>query len=99
MAEVRRCCERFEAEPNVFSAYAYDAFRLVRQAVLEGALTRAEVRDRLPSVRIEAAGPSRGLDAQRTPERASRLHTLVGQAFAPVPEPASSSAQSVLDVP
>ncbi len=68
---------RFAAEPDVFSAYAYDAFRLVRQSVVSGATSRDEVARWLTADHEAAtAGASAGLSTARRARAATRLLEL-----------------------
>jgi ABC-type branched-subunit amino acid transport system substrate-binding protein len=77
---------QFQSEPDAFSAYAFDAFGLVRRAVLAGAPGRAEVARWLAtsSAGTPTIGASGGLAAERRPFRAAGLVTLSGTAFAPM---------------
>ncbi|MFO0682749.1 MAG: penicillin-binding protein activator [Sandaracinus sp.] len=75
---------RFGTEPDTFSAYAYDAFRLVRRAVEGGETTRAGVAARLPSLHdVPTVGASAGLDASRSAAHATRVLVLRGDVLAP----------------
>jgi branched-chain amino acid transport system substrate-binding protein len=77
---------QFQSEPDVFAAYAFDAFGLVRRAVLAGAPGRAEVARWLStsSAGTPTIGASGGLAAERRPFRAAGLVTLSGTAFSPI---------------
>ncbi|MFO0711408.1 MAG: ABC transporter substrate-binding protein [Sandaracinus sp.] len=77
---------QFQSEPDTFSAYAFDAFGLVRRAVLAGAQGRSDVARWLTtsSAGTPTLGASGGLDAQRHPFRATGLATVSGTAFVPL---------------
>jgi len=75
----------FGEEPNVFAAYAYDAYRLFVAAVNDGGGTRANVAANLLTVRLDdPVGPASGFTAARGPLGGVRLEMLVGGAFSPV---------------
>src|SRR5690606_28695714 len=83
--------QRFGEAPDTFSAYAYDAFRLVRAAVQGGASTRADLaaalRDRGRRATVGASGglaPSRGPAAGGT-----RVVELRGDALVAASTPSS----------
>jgi branched-chain amino acid transport system substrate-binding protein len=76
---------RFATEPDAFAAYAYDAFGLVRRAVLAGATTREQVARSLAEGReAPTAGASQGISSTRDARRATRLFELRGQLFVPL---------------
>lgn len=77
---------QYQSEPDTFAAYAYDAFSLVRRAVLAGAPSRAEVARWLTtsSAGTPTLGASGGLTTQRRPFRATGLVTLQGNVFTPL---------------
>ncbi len=76
----------YQGEPDVFAAYSFDAFVLVRRAVLAGAAGRADVARWLTtsSAGSPTMGASGGLDAQRHPFRATALVTMTGTTFTPL---------------
>jgi ABC-type branched-subunit amino acid transport system substrate-binding protein len=75
---------RFSAEPNLFSAVAHDAYRILEGGLSTGALTRAELSDSLAKVRAEGnATASDGFAQGRGPRIPARIETLLGEAFVP----------------
>lgn len=75
---------RFGSEPDTFSAYAYDAFRLIRRAVEAGETTRAGVASRLADMHdVPTAGASGGFDATRGAVHADRILVLRGDVLGP----------------
>lgn len=75
---------RFSAEPNLFSAVAHDAYRIVESGLSAGALTRSELADGLGKVRTEGnATASDGFSQARGPRIPARIETLLGEAFVP----------------
>jgi len=75
---------RFGSDPDVFAAYAYDAFRLVRRAVEAGETTRAGVASRLATLHDEpTAGASGGFDASREAQHAGRVLVVRGDVLGP----------------
>ena len=84
----RAFSERFQAEyeslPDVYNAFAYDTFGLIRKAVEGGARTRAEVRDALAGSKPEhEVTPFNGFDAAGNAVRPVLLLTYTDQG--PVP--------------
>ncbi|HJL15556.1 MAG TPA: penicillin-binding protein activator [Sandaracinaceae bacterium LLY-WYZ-13_1] len=76
---------RFGTAPDAFSAYAYDAFRLVRRAVEAGETTRGGVAEWLRQQgRHETVGASGGLTPERGPARRSRVLELRDDVLTPV---------------
>jgi branched-chain amino acid transport system substrate-binding protein len=74
--------KQFGSSPDMFAAFAHDAYGLIREAVKKGARTREQVAESLPSVRYPSpAGPSTGFNAAREPLRAARLLELRGDHF------------------
>jgi ABC-type branched-subunit amino acid transport system substrate-binding protein len=74
--------KQFGSSPDMFAAFAHDAYRLVREAVEKGARTREEVAQSLQTIRYPVpAGPSQGFNATREPLQAVRLLTLEGDHF------------------
>jgi ABC-type branched-subunit amino acid transport system substrate-binding protein len=73
---------RYRSEPNLFSAAAYDAYRLVEAALQTGAQTRDQLTRSLSQSHAEgnvtAVG---GFSPARGPHPPVRLHTLLGDAF------------------
>lgn len=81
---VRRFRDRYTAEPDLYAAYAYDAFRLVRQAVLGGAQTRPDLAERLVGFRGEGTvGASSGFGPRREAAVATRVLALRDDRLAP----------------
>lgn len=68
---------RFAGTPDVFAAYAHDAFAIVRSAVQRGARSRAELLRGLPTP-TETLGSSHGVATDRTPGRPTRAVRLEG---------------------
>lgn len=82
---------RFDATPDAFAAYAFDAFRLIRRAVESGATTREGVARWLREQgRQETAGASGGLGPARGPARPSRVLELRGDELVPLATPGAS---------
>lgn len=80
--------EHFGAEPDVFSAYAYDAYRLIQSGLSKGLASRIDLLRHLTSERegqttISAA---QGFNANRAPRQETHLVELVGTEFAPISE-------------
>ena len=76
----------YQGEPDTFAAYAFDAFLLVRRAVLAGATGRADVARWLTtsSSGTPTIGASGGLNGERRPFRATTLVTMTGTSFTPI---------------
>ena len=73
---------RYQGDPDLFAAYAFDAFTLVRRSVLAGARGRGDVAQWLTS--SSAGSPTVGSSggfAARSPFRAPSLVTLRGEVF------------------
>lgn len=47
----RTYCERFDAEPDVYAAHAYDGANMVVEAIRKGGLNRYRIRDELAAMR------------------------------------------------
>ncbi len=76
--------QHYGSAPDAFAAFAHDAYVLVRAAVDAGAATRAQLAQRLLTVRSSApAGPSAGFTPQREPLDATRIRELAGEQFVP----------------
>lgn len=81
--------EEFQTPPDVFTAYAYDAFRLIRSVVLSGVLDRDTLTERLAAgVELDTAGASGGIGPNHDSLRATRLIELRGALFVDPEEPA-----------
>jgi ABC-type branched-subunit amino acid transport system substrate-binding protein len=85
----QKFAERFQAQfgerPEIFAAFAHDAYKLLRKAVDSGAKTRKAVGESLWRAQSdELAGPSDGLTADRGVRRATRLLRLRGDVFVAV---------------
>jgi branched-chain amino acid transport system substrate-binding protein len=77
--------EHFQAEPNLFSATAHDAFSILRAALYGGASTRALLHKALLSTRVQdSATGGAGFAATRGPARPVQIETLLGDAFVAV---------------
>jgi ABC-type branched-subunit amino acid transport system substrate-binding protein/predicted negative regulator of RcsB-dependent stress response len=77
--------EHFQAEPNLFSATAHDAFSLLRAALYGGANTRTRLSEALLTVRVpDSVTGSTGFAATRGPARPVQIETLLGEAFVAV---------------
>ena len=83
--------QRFDAAPDPFAAYAYDAFQLVRRAVEAGHTTRGDVARFLAGHASQTAGASGGLSEERAPRAAARLLQVSGDAFVPLAGPPPES--------
>ena len=76
--------EQFQADPNLFSALGFDAYRLVEEAIASGATSREQLAQALSRVRVEdAVATGSGFSETRGPLEPGRLKTLVGAAFVP----------------
>jgi branched-chain amino acid transport system substrate-binding protein len=72
----------YQAEPNLFSASAFDAYQILRTAIAAGAVTRADLVENLAKTRAgETAGASDGFSPTRGPRTAVVLETLLGEEF------------------
>lgn len=68
---------RFDATPDVFAAYAYDAFHLVRSATEAGAATREALGKALQQGEGRSTvGASGGLTPERRPAQGTRVYEL-----------------------
>jgi branched-chain amino acid transport system substrate-binding protein len=77
--------EQYQAEPNLFSAAAYDAFQLVRSALHGGAQTREALGKALTVVRAEGTVTgNNGFSATRGPLKPVQVETLLGEGFVAV---------------
>jgi ABC-type branched-subunit amino acid transport system substrate-binding protein len=74
---------RYDEVPDLFAAYAYDAFQLVRSVVERGARSRADVAAALPRAHMATVGPSGGFAETRQPANATRIMVLREGAFVP----------------
>ena len=82
---VARFQQAFGSPPDVFAAFAHDAYRLVRATVDAGALTRELVATRLPATRapdLVTGGP--GFSEHREAASPTGVAELRGDAFEPV---------------
>jgi ABC-type branched-subunit amino acid transport system substrate-binding protein len=74
--------DQFQAEPNLFSGAAYDAFHLVRSALSSGAQTRDALARALASLRNQSTvTASGGFSAARGPSKPVQIETLLGEGF------------------
>jgi branched-chain amino acid transport system substrate-binding protein len=77
--------DQFQAEPNLFSAAAYDAFHLVRTALQSGAQTRDALARALATLRNETTvTASAGFSPSRGPNKPVLIETLLGEGFVTV---------------
>jgi branched-chain amino acid transport system substrate-binding protein len=77
--------EQYQAEPNLFSASAYDAFNLLRSALHGGAQTRGALATALTTVRAQGTvTANNGFSATRGPLKPVQVETLLGEGFVPV---------------
>ena len=77
--------DKFQAEPNLFSALGSDAYRIVEATLATGASTRADVARTLGTVRIEhPAATGSGFAESRGPREPGHLKTLLAGAFVSV---------------
>jgi ABC-type branched-subunit amino acid transport system substrate-binding protein len=77
--------DQFQAEPNLFSAAAYDAFHLVRSALQSGAQTRDALARALAALRNETTvTASAGFSPTRGPNKPVQIETLLGEGFVTV---------------
>jgi len=77
--------EQYQAEPNLFSAAAYDAFHLVRSALYGGAQTREALGKALIGVRAEGTvTANNGFSPGRGPIKPVQIETLLGEGFVTV---------------
>ncbi|MFW6050011.1 MAG: ABC transporter substrate-binding protein [Myxococcota bacterium] len=77
---------RFGSKPDVFAAYAYDAFQLLRAGTRAGAATREDLADHLQSTdgARTTVGASSGLNEAREPLRGTRVYEVDGADLARV---------------
>jgi branched-chain amino acid transport system substrate-binding protein len=81
---VQQYQEAFGSAPDMFAAFAHDAYRLIRSAVDNGATTRAALAAKLPAARDQGlVTPTEGFTATREANGATRVIELQGDAFAP----------------
>ena len=75
---------QWNAEPNVFSALAHDAYGLIKAALSTGAVTRDSVANALHTVRV--TNPVSAVGALNTSPAAApvRLESLIDQTFQPL---------------
>ncbi len=77
--------ERFTVDPNLFSAAAHDAYRIVESGLASGATTRRELIGNLTKVRSnDTAMASDGFSQARGPRVPARIETLLGESFVPL---------------
>jgi len=74
--------EKFQAEPNLFSALGSDAYRIIATALASGATTREDLARALARTQLDdPAATGSGFGASRGPREPGRLKTLLGSAF------------------
>jgi branched-chain amino acid transport system substrate-binding protein len=74
--------EKFQAEPNLFSALGSDAYRIVANALATGASSREELTRALGHAQLDdPAATGSGFAESRGPREPGRLKTLLGSAF------------------
>jgi branched-chain amino acid transport system substrate-binding protein len=77
--------EHYQAEPNLFSASAHDAFQLLKAALYGGVKTRKDLTGALPGVRAESTlSASHGFSAERGPAQPVQVETMLGEGFVAV---------------
>jgi ABC-type branched-subunit amino acid transport system substrate-binding protein len=80
----RRFRERFDADPDVFSAYGYDAASLIVDAVRRVGLNRVRIRDALTSIRVhEGVAATIRFDATSNNVTQPQLAVVRGGRFVP----------------
>jgi branched-chain amino acid transport system substrate-binding protein len=76
--------DQFQAEPNLFSGAAYDAFHLVRTALQGGAQTRDALARALAALQTTATvTAASGFSPAHGPAKPVQIETLLGEAFVP----------------
>lgn len=81
-AFVQHFQEAFGSAPDMFAAFAHDAYRLVRSAVDAGATTRSALAARLPAARdAELVTSTRGFTPTREAAEATHVIELDGDVF------------------
>ncbi|HKP55708.1 MAG TPA: penicillin-binding protein activator [Polyangiales bacterium] len=74
--------EAFGSQPDMFAAFAHDAYRLIRSAVDNGATTRVALAAKLPAARDQGlVTGTQGFTPAREAEGATRVIELQGDAF------------------
>lgn len=80
--------QAFGSEPDAFSAYAHDAYRLVRSSVEAGALTREQLASQLLVQRATGlVAPAQGFDQNREARHPVDVLQLQGGGFQTLPLP------------
>ncbi|MEM7448279.1 MAG: penicillin-binding protein activator [Myxococcota bacterium] len=78
---------RFEQQPDVYSAYAFDAFNLIQRWTQGGASTRQDLAARLSSgAPSQTIGASGGLGTDRRSRVSTRIYELNAGVLRPVPD-------------
>jgi branched-chain amino acid transport system substrate-binding protein len=81
---VQKFQEAFGSAPDVYAAFAHDAYRLVRTAVEAGATSREALAERLPSAKDEdSVTGTKGFTSSREALEATRVVELQGDVFGP----------------
>lgn len=74
--------EKFQTDPNVFSALGYDAFRLVDAALASGASSREDLARALTTAQVnDPVATGSGFAETHGPRAATRLKILLGDTF------------------
>ena len=74
--------EKFQAEPNLFSALGSDAYQIVESALASGATSREQLTRALPQAHLEhPAATGGGFAETRGPREPGRLKTLLAGVF------------------
>jgi ABC-type branched-subunit amino acid transport system substrate-binding protein len=79
---VQKFQEAFGSAPDVYAAFAHDAYRLVRTAVEAGALSREALAERLPSAKDDGSVTgTKGFTSSREALEPTRVVELQGDVF------------------
>jgi branched-chain amino acid transport system substrate-binding protein len=79
---VRKFQEAFGSSPDIYAAFAHDAYRLVRSAVDGGATTRTSLAARLPQAKDDGAVTgTKGFTSSREASEPTRVIELQGDKF------------------
>ncbi len=85
----QRYREQFNAEPDVFAAYAYDAYQLIRAGIRAGIQSRTELLTFLTShhTTVTTVSAAHGFTPDRGPRQETQLVELIGTEFVTLPPP------------
>jgi len=75
--------EQFGRKPDVFAAFAYDAYRMALTACEQSECTAESLRNQLTGFRAsaESVGPNSGFSAQRNPLHETRVFELIDRTY------------------